>query len=136
MVKILRRALESVVAHARESLPRECCGILLAVSHDLPTVSHALRAANAAENLREQRFSLGHIAHVEAVAMEASGTVRIVGYYHSHPNGVTQPSAHDLKQAIGGITYLIIGIRNGSVQQAAWRLADDQFVRQPLEVIE
>ena len=136
MVKILRRVLESVVAHARESLPRECCGILLGQGKDLSTVDRVLPAENTEGEHSQQRYALGHKAHIKAVEMEASSNVRIAGYYHSHPDGGTRPSHRDTEQAIGGLTHLIIGIRNGSVEQAAWRLADDHFVPEPLEVIE
>lgn len=135
-MKILRRALESVTAHARESLPHECCGILLAQGQDLSTVACALPAENTEREHPQQRYSLGHRAHIKAVEMEASNNVRIAGYYHSHPDGGTKPSHRDMGQAVIGATYLIISIRNGSVEQAAWRLADDHFVPEPLEVIE
>ena len=136
MVKVLRRVLESVAVHAEESLPCECCGILLAQGKDLSAVSCALPAENTDRERPQQRYSLGHKAHIRAVQIEASDNARIVGYYHSHPDGGTRPSLQDMKQALAGVTYLIIGIHQRSVEYAAWWLVGNDFVREPLEVIE
>ena len=136
MMKILRRVLESVAVHAEESLPCECCDILLAQCKDLSAVSCALPAENAERECPQQRYSLGHQAHIRAVEREASSDDRIVGYYHSHPDGGTQPSRCDTTQAVIGVTYLIIGIHQRSVEYAAWWLVGNHFVREPLEVIE
>ena len=72
-VRILRHILESVADHARQSIPRECCGILMAQGDDLSTVSCALPAENAETDQPEQRYSLDHKTHLRAVEMEALG---------------------------------------------------------------
>ena len=136
MVKVLRRVLESVAVHAEESLPCECCGILLAQGKDLSAVSCALTAKNTDREWPQQRYSLGHQAHLRAVEREASSDNRIVGYYHSHPDGGTQPSRCDTTQAVVGVIYLIMGSGGRSIEWAAWRLVGNHFVRESLEVIE
>ena len=135
-MKIVHRVLELLAAHACEALPSECCGILLAQGNDLSTVSCVLRAENAEREGPQQRYSLGHKAHIRAVEREASSDDRIVGYYHSHPDGGTQPSRCDTTQAVVGVVYLIMGIGGRSIEWAAWRLAGNHFVRESLEVIE
>ena len=135
-MKILRRGLELLSAHACEALPSECCGILLAQGNDLSTVSCVLPAENTDRERPQQRYSLGHQAHIRAVEREASSDDRIVGYYHSHPDGGTQPSRCDTAQAVVGVIYLIIGIGGRSIEWASWRLVGNHFVRETLEVIE
>ena len=135
-MKIVHRALELLAAHACETLPSECCGILLAQGNELSTVSCVLRAENADREGPQQRYSLGHKAHIRAVEREGSSDDRIVGYYHSHPDGGTQPSRRDTAQAVVGVIYLIIAIGGGLIEWAAWRLVGNHFVREPLEVIE
>ena len=135
-MKILRHVLESVAGHARQSVPHECCGILLAEEGDVSTLSLALQAENGEGASPEHRYVLGHKAHLKAVEMEASAAARIIGYYHSHPQGSTKPSHRDTEQAVPDVTYLIIGVRDGVITHAAWRLEGDGFVPQPLEVAE
>jgi proteasome lid subunit RPN8/RPN11 len=127
--------LDGLAAHARDSDPRECCGLLLASGAEDDTVSLVIRAENAELDQPQQRYSLGHRAHLQAVALEAEDAARIVGYYHSHPRGRATPSAHDVREAVEGATYLIIGLGGGSAEYAAWRLSGGEVIREPLEVI-
>lgn len=133
-MRILRDALRAVVDHGRESLPHECCGILLAAGSDPPVVSRVLRADNAEQARPHRAYSVGHMAHIEAVRMEASGEASIVGYYHSHPEGGSAPSREDTERAVSGVTYLIVSFGEGPVECAAWRLDGDRLVTQPLEL--
>jgi len=126
--------LESVAAHARENFPRESCGILLAGVEGPSRVRLSLRAENAEKAHPEHAYVLGHKAHIKAVEMEFSGTARIIGYYHSHPNGGPRPSQNDVQQAVAGVTYLIVGVCDGKIEHGAWQLKDDQLVQEPLEV--
>ncbi len=98
-------------------------------------VTCALHAKNAAKN-PEERYVLGAKAHIRAVKMERTGTARIVGYYHSHPNGGCKPTQRDTDQAVPDISYLIVGANNGSPEFAAWRLERDQPTAEVLKVSE
>ena len=122
--------------HGRESLPQECCGVLLAEAADPSTVTRALRAENDERGCPGTAYSLGHRAHIEAVQMEAGGEAHVVGYYHSHPRGAATPSRRDLEQAIEDVTYLILGMANGLMEHGAWRLEGDGFTPEPFEVID
>ena len=132
-MKILRQVLESVAAHARESVPFECCGILLARNED-HMVSSSLRAENRKKKNPEIGYVLGHKAHLKAVEMEVTARVYIAGYYHSHPGGGTKPSHHDVEQAIEGTIYLITAPINSSYKQAAWNWENNHFIPVPIEI--
>lgn len=134
-MRIQPNILNAIVNHATDAAPRECCGILMAARPRDP-VDTALRAENTAKGDLSQEYAIGHKAHLRAVRMECGGDGRIVGYYHSHPGGEAKPSAEDLKKAVGGTVYLIIGLRNLEPEVAAWRLEGRQFARVPLEIID
>jgi len=143
-MKILKRVLDSAIAHARESRPRECCGILLATEGRGGAVDMLLRAENAEKGNPHRRFALGHRAHIRAVRMESLGTVRIAGYYHSHPQGPARPSAADAAASTSEADHLIIGLPEGEQEATVWRWRGeregegegDGFRPEPLEVIE
>ena len=135
-MKILKRVLDSAIAHARESRPSECCGILLATEGHGGAVDMLLRAENAQKESPHRRFALGHRAHIRAVRMESLGTVRIAGYYHSHPGGPARPSEADAAASAGQTDHLIIGLPDDKHEAAAWRWQGDGFCAEPLEVIE
>ena len=62
-MKRLRPVLERLEAHARESEPAECRGILPARASDPETIPLALRAENAEVEHPDRRYVLGHRAH-------------------------------------------------------------------------
>lgn len=134
-MKIPRNVFESIVDHSRESEPSECCGILLSRHDDTGVVDDAIRAENAEKLRPREVYVLGHKAHMKAVDLEISEGDRIVGYYHSHPHGVTKLSARDAMQAVEGVTYLIIGGDTEKPAYAAWRLEGRRFFKEPVEVI-
>jgi proteasome lid subunit RPN8/RPN11 len=134
-VKIASDALREIAAHARRSRPRECCGILLGSPRDPDRVCRALPAANAERHCPESAYVLGHTAHIRAVAMEAAGTHRIAGYYHSHPGGSAAPSSEDAHRALPGTVYLIAAVEGRALRYGAWRREGGRFVPLPLEVL-
>ena len=132
-MRILREALDAVDEHALRHHPAECCGVLLAGGGDRSIVTRAMAADNAEEDHPESGYVLGHRAHLRAAEMEAAGSARIVGYYHSHPNGSAEPSRRDRDEAVAGVVYLIASVSDEKVEHAAWRLTDDGFIAVPVE---
>lgn len=50
---------------------------------------------------------------------------RVVGFYHSHPDGSVAPSPLDAESAWPGYVYLIVGVTDsGPAGLAAWRKPD------------
>ncbi len=126
--------LGAVETHALKSFPAECCGILFAETGGSGGVVDALPAENGEIENAGRRFSLGHKAHIEAVEMEVSGGVRIVGYYHSHPGGVAKPSVSDKEFAVPGMLYLISSVNDKQVEHSVWRLESDTMVEVPFRI--
>ena len=87
-----------ILREAEAALPRECCGLLEGRREDKRF--HIL-ALHAVKNLaaRPDRFEMDpHGQIVVQKAARAAGN-RIIGCYHSHPNGQAEPSARDLQGA-------------------------------------
>ncbi|PSQ12131.1 hypothetical protein BRC99_05635 [Halobacteriales archaeon QS_7_69_60] len=105
----------AVVDHAREGAPEEVVGVL--AGHrggDVSTVERALRARNAADAPRT-RYEIApdeQLALLEQI--EALGS-DVVGFYHSHPRGPTEPSDVDAGRAAWpGHSYLIVSLAGES----------------------
>lgn len=62
--------------------------------------------------------------------LELERAYDLVGFYHSHPRGSTQPSATDLELAIPGYIYLIVTHADARV----WRLRADRSGFDELEI--
>ncbi|HEU0302884.1 MAG TPA: M67 family metallopeptidase [Longimicrobium sp.] len=131
-------ALAQVRAHAAAAYPEECCGALLGLDVDVGAhgigrvVTRAVAVENRWAGRRESRFLIpaGDVRALEAQA--ARSGLSLVGFYHSHPDGRTEPSRRDRAQAWPWYSYLIVAVSAGGAGQArSWRLADDRHAFLP-----
>jgi desampylase len=96
--------VDEVAAHARESLPAECCGVLLGTDSE---VVEAVRAGNLSED--PNRYRLDPKDHINARRAARQRGLEVVGFYHSHPHSEPEPSVADLSEATyPGHLYLIV----------------------------
>lgn len=101
--------------------PDECCGLLLGCD---AYVEEARPAANVAGE-RRRHFEIDPQALVDAHRAARAGGLQVVGYYHSHPAGLAEPSATDRAMAAGdGRVWAIVG----ETGIAFWRDGEAGFV--------
>jgi desampylase len=98
---------------AKETAPQECCGLLLGKDMKISAVT---RAANVAADTH-LHFEIDPVALIAAQKQARAGGPAIIGYFHSHPNGVERPSATDASSAAPDGKYWLI-IANGKI--SAW----------------
>ena len=137
---------EQMRAHAEETYPNECCGIMLGRAGDAGMeVSSLLRAGNTRTDSAHNRY---HIDPRELIAAQREGRrlgLEIVGFYHSHPDHPAMPSSTDLAEAHWfGCSYVITAVngdkRTGKASVTNSFLLngtgeeDKAFVPQPIEV--
>ena len=105
-VRIAISAIGAIQNHATQAVPDECCGLLLGRDG---VIEDARPADNvAAEPL--SRFEIDPQALIDAHRAARAGGPRILGYYHSHPQGCATPSATDREQAAhDGSVWAIVG---------------------------
>jgi proteasome lid subunit RPN8/RPN11 len=109
----LRRQLEK---SSLSQLPEEACGLLLgpkSARGSVPTpeqVEAVTCARNVAPQHRERCFELDpeHLLQHEGAAMR--GGLAVLGVWHSHPGGGSQPSAADRRAALPGLLYVIVAV--------------------------
>ncbi|MEP7221586.1 MAG: M67 family metallopeptidase [Novosphingobium sp.] len=97
-------AIATVLNEAARAHPQEACGLLLGCGG---VIELALPAGNvAADPLRH--FEIDPAALIAAHRAARGGGRQVLGYYHSHPNGLDRPSATDSEQAGGdGLVWAI-----------------------------
>lgn len=105
IVTIASGVIEGMQRHALAEHPREACGLLLGTDR-------AITAAEPARNVaaRPHRSFEIEPATLLRVHREARGDGQaVLGWYHSHPNGVAQPSSTDAARAVeDGKFWLIV----------------------------
>jgi proteasome lid subunit RPN8/RPN11 len=92
---IFSTAAEQIAAAARQARPHEACGLLVGRGRHIERV-HA--TANIAAQPRSAfEIDPAVLLHVHREARD--GGRRLIGWYHSHPNGRRTPSATDAARA-------------------------------------
>lgn len=136
MLELAIGVREAVVAHAREGAPEEVCGVLAGMTgNEDARVSAAERVPNVAAR-PQSRYELDPEAQMRAMhALEDAGR-EVVGFYHSHPQGPTGPSATDAAQAAWpGYRYVIVSLGE-SVEIGSWVWDGERFREEAVRIIE
>ncbi len=111
-----------MLAHAAADHPREACGILLARGD---TVIEAVAARNVAPH-PETGFEIDPAVLLATHRRARGDGLNVAGWYHSHPNGVGEPSKTDAARAVEDGKIWVIAAAG---QVSAWRVSAGQFVR-------
>jgi proteasome lid subunit RPN8/RPN11 len=102
--------IECMAQHARQCVPEECCGVLLGQrrgEHGL--VDEVISTGNRGD--RPTRTYEIDVADLLRAAKRARRRGRrIIGFYHSHPDGTPTPSALDIELTWPNTSYVILGL--------------------------
>jgi proteasome lid subunit RPN8/RPN11 len=125
--------LKQIADQAEAAYPDEACGLLLGferVDGDIE-VSRVAPSENMAAPARRDRFEIDpelrlrvmrELRQAEPAAMAGAGQ-RIIGHYHSHPDGSARPSATDLSMAWEpDLVWMITVVVGGQVVQSTAHL--------------
>jgi proteasome lid subunit RPN8/RPN11 len=106
-MRIAQALVDEMVAHAREDLPNECCGMVAGVDGEATEV---IRVANAAAS--PLRYEMDPQAQYEAwKSIEDEGR-ELLAIYHSHTKSAAYPSQTDVNQAVAwpDQVYVIVSL--------------------------
>lgn len=106
-MRISQTLIDEMVAHAREDLPNECCGMVGGRDGEATDV---IRVANAAAS--PLRYEMDPTAQYEAwKAIEDEGK-ELLAIYHSHTKSAAYPSQTDVNQAVAwpDQVYVIVSL--------------------------
>lgn len=103
-----------LAALGEAAFPREACALLVGDAN--LRVTEIVPAANISTD-PEREFELDpavHIAVLRRLREAEGGTNRIIGHWHSHPNGRDEPSAKDAAMVSDpGLVWLITAVHDG-----------------------
>jgi proteasome lid subunit RPN8/RPN11 len=111
---------DAIVEAAKAVFPRECCGLMEGVQDGedfRATALHPARNIAAAPD----RFEIAPADHFAAAKAARSRGHRLIGCYHSHPDGQARPSTQDLAGAgEENFLWLIAAIGGSRFELAAF----------------
>jgi proteasome lid subunit RPN8/RPN11 len=94
-VRISQGLIDEMIAHAREDLPNECCGMIGGSSDEATSV---IRVANSAAS--PLRYEMDPQEQYNALKTIEDGGNELLAIYHSHTKSVAYPSQTDVNQAV------------------------------------
>jgi len=119
IVEIAGETLNALLRMAAAVPDREICGLLFGSERRIDRVEPADNVASGPQDT----FEIDPKALFAALRAERAGGARMIGHYHSHPNGSAVPSARDAEAAEPGKFWLILG--GGAAR--LWLAASDGF---------
>ncbi|MFW6004160.1 MAG: Mov34/MPN/PAD-1 family protein [Halodesulfurarchaeum sp.] len=135
-MKLSESVRNAIVKHARETAPKEACGLLGGREGDPPVVLESIRTPNVAAD-PTHRFEIDPAALLEGhESFDAAGH-SLLGFYHSHPAGPPTPSETDRGGAAWpNTTVLIVSLGGPEPELGAFWDTGDRFQPVPLEPVE
>ena len=108
-LQLRREHLDAMIAHARETAPAECCGLIGGISESAASSLYRLRNVTSNPELGYEAAPEDLFAAQREMRERGEGLLAI---YHSHPRSSNpSPSETDVKQAYyPSAKYLIIGL--------------------------
>ena len=94
-MRIAQALIDEMVAHAREDLPNECCGMVGGSDGEASVV---IPVANAAAS--PLRFEMDPQGQYDALKQIEGGGGELLAIYHSHTKSAAYPSQTDVNQAV------------------------------------
>jgi len=126
--QISRAALDAVFAHARETSPSECCGVLIGSG---TRIDETAPARNLAEG--PSRYLIDPADHIAARRAARSRGLEVVGFYHSHPRSAAWPSPTDVAEATyPEAVHLIVSLAAGGADARLFRIDQGVTTELPL----
>jgi [CysO sulfur-carrier protein]-S-L-cysteine hydrolase len=131
-MKISQALIDEVVAHAREDMPNECCG-LIGGRDGVAEVVH--RVENAARS--PLRFEMDPQGQYDAwKAIEDAGQ-EFLAIYHSHTKTAAYPSQTDVNESVAWPEqlYLIVSLADPETPEVkGYRLEDQRIADAELDI--
>lgn len=121
-MRISQELVDEMVAHAREDLPNECCGMVGGVGGEANVV---IRVKNAAAS--PLRYEMDPQEQYDALKAIEDGGGELLAIYHSHTKSAAYPSQTDVNQAVAWPeqVYLIVSLEDPEAPEVKGYLLSD-----------
>lgn len=127
IISIPKPVYDEMLAHARETYPHECCGVLVGGSFKGKVVMESHRAKNLNLERANDRYLIDpkELNFIDKISRVQG--MDILGFYHSHPDHPDRPSDTDREWGQVGYSYVIISVKGGTeVSARSWIIEDDK----------
>jgi [CysO sulfur-carrier protein]-S-L-cysteine hydrolase len=131
-VRIAQSLIDEMVAHAREDIPNECCGMIAGLGDE---ATATIRVANSAAS--PLRYEMDPQAQYNALKTIEDSGAELLGIYHSHTKSAAYPSQTDVNQAVAWPEQIYVIVSLADEDEAdvkAYLLKDLKIADVPITV--
>jgi proteasome lid subunit RPN8/RPN11 len=131
-MRISKPLIDEMVAHAREDLPNECCGMIAGVGDE---ATGTIRVVNSAGS--PLRYEMDPQGQYNALKTIDDSGAELLGIYHSHTKSAAYPSQTDVNQAVAwpDQVYVIVSLADAEAPDVkAYLLKDYKITDVPLAI--
>jgi proteasome lid subunit RPN8/RPN11 len=135
LVRLASEAAESIRREAARAYPAEGCGALLGPAET--AVSETLPLPNTESSSPRTRFTVSPRDYLAVEDRADARGLKLLGFWHSHPDHPARPSPTDRAHAWAGLLTLVIGVERGSPgEMTAWDVPgqEEPFRQLDLEI--
>lgn len=127
---------EGLRRQAREQYPQECCSLLMGdLADDRVVVKEVVPASNITDRDPRRNYLIDWQTLLGGLTRSRLMSGKVVGFYHSHPDGELYPSPSDIRAAWPGYVYLIGCVdRLGETRIVGWWVHDGTSHFEPLSI--
>lgn len=132
-VRLAPAVHETIRREAARAYPHEGCGALLGPEPDV--VLETLPLANEESASPRTRFVVSPLDYLSVEEQADARGLKLLGFWHSHPDHPARPSATDREYAWPGLLTLVIAVERGEPAEiTAWDVdgAQSPFRRREL----
>lgn len=130
MYKVVKTVLNSIILHAENSFPNECCGLLAGNSF---TFTKYYPLTNESKTPQKNYLASPKELFQTFKQIRTSGQ-ELLGIYHSHPNSIAYPSITDINLAFyPEAVYFIFSIQQQRL--AAFHIKQENVISIDFEVV-
>lgn len=120
-IRLAHGAHEAIRREAARSYPFEGCGALL--GHEETTISEVLRLSNRETDQARTRFVVAPTDFLAAEDWAEGRGLRLLGFWHSHPDHPARPSDTDRQFAWPGLLTVVVAVEQGEPREiTAWEV--------------
>ena len=133
-IRVQKKILEAMLAHARVDESRECCGLLAGKKE---TISKIFSGGNVAAQ-PATTYEIAPSELFDFMKQMRAAQLDFLGIYHSHPTTENEPSPTDVARAYyPNVAYFILSPRAGAVKPVrAFTIANGAVTELKIDVVD
>ena len=119
MIKVDPAAWATMVSHAENTFPNECCGAMIGrIDGDVKQVTLAEVIENAYTGAQGARYELRPEDLLAADKKARAAGLDLIGIFHSHPDCDAYFSKTDLENSCPWYSFVVLSVKGGKFDHA------------------